>query len=151
MSHPPGPVDRPTFAAGPVTGSVTPQSPTVESWPGADAPDVITNGRTRRPRDPRRDLFVYGGIAGGVLVVGLVVLLVLVLNGQLGSGKGPLAQNAGPPPDVRPPLAKLCPAPSAPPPVGKPAPPATGSRTVDDKAGISYAAYGAPWIPWATV
>jgi hypothetical protein len=145
MSAPHGSTDRPTFTAGPVTLSVTPG--------GTDPPaiDVITNERPRRPRNPRRELFIYGGIAGGVVVVGLVALLILVLNGQWGSGKGPLSANAAPPPDVRPPLAKLCPAPSAPPPVGPQAPPATGNRTVDQKAGISYAAYGQPWVPWDTV
>jgi hypothetical protein len=148
MPPPPGSADRPTFTSGPVTGSTAPAG-TVAPWP--EVPDIITNERPRRPRDPRRDLFIYGGIAGGVLVVGLVALLVLVLNGQLGTGKGPLSGSAAAPPDVRPPLAKLCPAPSAPPPVGQPAPPATGDRTVDEKAGISYAAYGPPWVLWNTV
>ena len=145
MSPPPEPADRPTFAAGPVTLSKT-QASSVH-----DIPDIITNERPRRPRDPRRDLFVYGGIAGGVLVIGLVALLVLVLNGQWGSGKGPLSGNAAPPPDVRPPLAKLCPAPSAPAPVGPAAPQVTGDRTVDETAGISYASYGPPWVAWNTV
>src|SRR5215471_10330657 len=127
MSQPSLPGDRPSFAAGPVTSSST-----ATAWPAADAPDIITNERPRRPRDPRRDMFIYGGVAGGVLVVGLILLLVLVLNGEWGSGKGLLSQNAAPP-------------------VGKPAPPATGNRTTDDRAGISYAAYGAPWIPWSTI
>jgi hypothetical protein len=146
MSLPPVPSDRPTFAAGPVT--VTRPTEVGAPDPLWPAPDIITSDRPRPPRNPRRDLLLYGGLAGGVLVIGLIVLLVLVLNGEWGSGKGPLAQNAAPPPDVRPPLAKLCPAPSAPPPVGNRAPTATGSRTVDEKAGISYAAYGAPLVPW---
>src|SRR5215471_2220524 len=102
MSQPPVPPDRPTFASGPVT-SLTQAPP---SWPGAEPPDtadVISSGRTRRPRNPRQALFIYGGVAGFVLVVGVVVLLILVLNGQWGSGKGPLSQNAQQPPDVRPP------------------------------------------------
>jgi hypothetical protein len=117
-------------------------------WPAAD---VLTNGRQPKSRNPRRELFIYGGIAGGVLVIGLVALLVLVLNGEWGSGKGPLSGSAAAPPDVRPPLARLCPPPSAPPPVGAKAAPATGKRTVDEKAGISYAAYGPPWVPWPNV
>jgi hypothetical protein len=91
----------------------------------------------------------YRAVAGGVLAIGLVVVLVLVFNGQLGSGHGPLAHRAEPPNDVAPPLAKLCPAPSVPAPNG-PAPsgPPSGVRTVDTKAGISYEAYGDPWRPW---
>jgi hypothetical protein len=149
MSQPPVSPDRPTFAAGPVTLSRIPETapaqPTPSQWP---APDIITSDRPRRPPNQRRDLFIFGGIAGGVLVVGLVVLLVLVLNGEWGTGKGPLSHNAAAPPDFRPPLAKLCPAPTAPPPVGAAAPAATGNRTVDEKAGISYNAYGPPWKPW---
>jgi hypothetical protein len=146
MSAPHGSPNHPTFSAGPVTISSTPPA-----GPAKDIPDIITNVQPRRTRNPRRELFIYGGVAGGVLVVGVVALLVLVLNGHWGSGKGLLSGNAAPPPDVRPPLAKLCPAPNAPPPVGQPAAPATGDRTVDEKAGISYAAYGAPWVRWNTV
>jgi len=91
----------------------------------------------------------YGLVAGSVLVLGVVLLLVLVLNGQLGTGHGLLDRNPVRPPDLRPPLAKLCPAPSAPAPPGSgDAPPATGPRTEDATAGISYKAYGAPWQAW---
>jgi len=132
------------FAAGPVlgTGPTPPLPPPVPPWP-----DVISNGR---PGRPSRALLWYGGAAGLVLVIGLVVVLVLVTGGHLGSGNGPLAGKAASPPDLRPPLARLCPAPSAP----NEAPPGpaqkapTGARTVDEAAGISYAAYGPPWEPW---
>jgi hypothetical protein len=79
--------------------------------------------------------------------VGLVVMLVLALNGSLGSDTGPFS--ASRPQDDAPPLAKLCPPPTAvptPQPASGPAP--TGPRTVDPVAGISYRAYGAPWRTW---
>jgi hypothetical protein len=136
---------RPTFAAGPVTGvgsmisALEPPPPTM--------PDVITSGR-QRPAG--RALLWYGGAAGLVLVIGLVVVLVLLVGGNLGSGAGPLSSKADPPPDLRPPLARLCPPPSAPneAPPAPAQPPTTGARTTDETAGISYAAYGAPWVAW---
>lgn len=134
-----GPADRPTFGAGPVTGiSTTPE------WP---VPDVITQGR---PPRSNRALLWYGGAAGLVLVIGLVVVLALIVGGKLGSGNGPLSSRADPPTDVRPPLARLCAAPTAPnvAPTSPVAPAPTGPRTVDETAGITYAAYGAPWVAW---
>ena len=88
-----------------------------------------------------------------MVIVGLVVVMVMLLGGQLGSGKGPLAGRADAPSDVRAPLAKLCPPPTAfDDPSGAPVPTAPpGPRTVDEEAGISYAAYGPPWRPWNTV
>ncbi len=96
-------------------------------------------------------MLIFGGIAGGILVIGLTVILVLSL-----SGSSPFRQEAAPPTDVRPPLAQACPAPtgspSAAPTQAPPSLPAeTGARTVDDQAGISYKAYGAPWVPWTDV
>jgi hypothetical protein len=141
------------FAAGPVTNVTT-------GAVGTASPV----GPTPRGSSGRPAMWWYRAVAGGVLAVGLVVVLVLVLNGQLGSGHGPLAHRAGPPNDVAPPLAKLCPAPSGPAPTGPapngpapngpapngPAPsgPPAGERTVDTKAGISYQAYGDPWRRW---
>jgi hypothetical protein len=137
---PPPDTDRPTFAAGPVTGARAdaPAPP----WP---EPDVISSGR---PRLGRRALFWYGGAAGLILVTGLIVVLVMLLYGHRGSN--PASPNAEAGPDTRPPLARLCPAPSAPnvAPSAAAQPAPTGPRTVDEKAGISYAAYGAPWEPW---
>ena len=129
-------------------GQAWPEQP----WPGpTSAPaDVITHGRQWRWPTGRRALLAYGGVAASVVVIGLVVVLVLLLGARLGSGRGPLSPGANPPPDVRPPLARLCPAPTATAePPAAPAPPApSGPRTLDEEAGISYRAYGAPWEPW---
>lgn len=89
-----------------------------------------------------------------MLVIGLVVVLALMLSGTDPFGGTPAA-----PSDVRPPLARLCPASTAapteePPATGEPEPDVpepAGARTIDPDAGISYKAYGAPWLPWHTV
>jgi hypothetical protein len=99
----------------------------------------------------RRRLLIFGGVAAAVLAVGLAVTLGLVLSGA------PLRSRAETPPDVRPPLAQACPAPTVVPEDSAPVRPAPvpsvkpGARTVDEEAGISYAAYGAPWEAWTTV
>jgi hypothetical protein len=93
----------------------------------------------------------FGGAAGVVLVAGLVAVLVMLLSGSLGGGRGPLAaEPAQPPRDLRPPLAKLCPPPTEQPGPVPHDPPieADGPRTVDEQAGISYRAYGPPWETW---
>jgi hypothetical protein len=87
-----------------------------------------------------------------VVVIGLVVVLTFVLNGH----PEPFWSRVGDaPPDTRPPLARLCPPPTALPqngPAATPAPPTPpGPRTVDRESGISYRAYGAPWLPWDTI
>jgi hypothetical protein len=115
--------------------------------PIAAAPDVpITRGRTNR-----RTLFWFGGASALVVVIGLAVLLTVVLTGHI----NPIWSRQSAPPDTRPPLAKLCPPPTAvpapPPGAGTPAPAPSGPRTVDSEAGISYRAYGAPWLPWNRV
>lgn len=95
---------------------------------------------------------IFGGIAGVIAAVGLIVVLAVSF-----SGDNPFRDRASALPDLRPPLAQLCPAPTVQPseaPRGaKPpslAPPKAGARTSDAQAGISYAAYGAPWEPWTT-
>jgi hypothetical protein len=113
---------------------------------GLDEPDVIEFGRARKPASQRRTLIWFGGISGLVIAIGVVVLLAMSMTGS-----GPLHRDASGPPDVLPPLAKACPPPTVdvqhlPVP---PAPP--GPRTVDTQAGISYARYGDPWVPWNTV
>jgi hypothetical protein len=99
-------------------------------------------------------MLIFGGIAGGILVIGLTIILIVALSG--GSDPFGGGDKAAAPTDVRPPLAQMCPAPtvppSAPPSTGPSAtPPATGARTVDEEAGISYRAYGRPWVPWDDV
>lgn len=96
-------------------------------------------------------MLIFGGIAGAILAVGLTVILIVGLT----SDGDPFGSKAAAPTDLRPPLAQLCPAPTVPPsagPTGQPpaAPPASGERTVDNEAGISYQKYGAPWVPWDT-
>ncbi|GIE27657.1 hypothetical protein Ait01nite_007020 [Actinoplanes italicus] len=91
---------------------------------------------------------IFGGVAGAILAAGITVLLVVILGGD----GDPFGDRAAPPADVRPPLAQACPAPSVLPSEAPSAPaPATGERTVDQEAGISYRKYGAPWIPWNEV
>lgn len=98
-------------------------------------------------------MLIFSGVAGGILAIGLAVILVVVLSGE----SSPLRHHASAPTDVRPPLAQLCPAPTVPPSAGPIAPapkapaPKAGARTIDQVAGISYAAYGPPWEPWRTV
>jgi hypothetical protein len=101
--------------------------------------------------DHRRTLFWFGGTAGVVVVIGLVVVLTLVLNGH----PQPFWSRRNAPPDTRPPLARMCPPPTSVPQNALPTAPVppvpAGPRTVDKDSGISYRAYGAPWRPWDTV
>lgn len=108
------------------------------------------------PGADRRRLRWYASAAATVLLIGLIVVLAQVLTG----GPQPLRHRQHPTPDARPPLARLCAAPSGPPASGSPGaggaptgpgPVPTGPRTVDPEAGISYAAFGAPWEAWTTV
>ena len=97
-------------------------------------------------------MMMFGGVAGAILAIGLTIILAVVL----GSDGDPFGSQASAPTEVRPPLAQMCPAPTVSPsagPTGKPGPvaPATGERTTDTEAGISYKKYGAPWVPWDTV
>ena len=101
------------------------------------------------PRRRRRQMLIFAGIAGAILAIGLAIILVVVLS----TGGDPFRSKASAPTDVRPPLAQACPAPTASPSgaatqAPSAPPPATGDRTVDKDAGISYKAYGPPWQPW---
>ncbi|MFD0741840.1 hypothetical protein ACFQ1L_08060 [Phytohabitans flavus] len=116
---------------------------------------AATAGRPATARTPaeqgreRRRLLWFAGVAGGMLVIGLVLVLAFTMSG----GVDPFGDKPAGPSDVRPPLARACPAPTGitePEPVD-PGPPPSGARTVDEEAGISYPAYGAPWQPWRTV
>lgn len=123
------------YAAGNVTGT----------WRGGRTSVIDFAPARDEAATRRRTMLWFGGTAGGVLAVGLVILLALVLTGH-----NPLrSTSVSGPPDTRSTLAKLCPPPSgAPAPLGPvPATPA-GPRTVDSASGISYKAYGAPWRQW---
>lgn len=148
---PPPHPDRSPFAAGPVVATRLDPGVPPPAYPGLDV--IAHDPPRRRLLAGQPPLRRYVLVAGGVLVLGLAVLLVLVLNGQLGNGHGLLSRSAQQPPDLRPPLAKLCPAPSAAPPAPRNGtePDPTGPRSVDEKAGISYGAYGAPWVTWPYV
>jgi hypothetical protein len=97
-------------------------------------------------------MLIFVGVAGGILALGLAIILIVVLS----SDGDPFGTKASAPTDVRPPLAQACPAPTTIPSEGPTVapsvlPPATGTRTVDTDAGISYRAYGSPWVPWDEV
>jgi hypothetical protein len=97
-------------------------------------------------------MLIFGGIAGAILAIGLAVILIVVLS----SDGDPFRRQASAPTDVRPPLAQNCPAPTVLPSDGPIAPPGAavppaGPRTTDTDAGISYKAYGPPWLPWDEV
>jgi hypothetical protein len=97
-------------------------------------------------------MLIFGAVAGGILALGLTIILIVVLS----SDGNPFGNKASAPTDVRPPLAQACPAPTTIPSDGpstapSAAPPASGARTVDTDAGISYRAYGPPWVPWDEV
>ncbi|MEV0391543.1 hypothetical protein [Polymorphospora rubra] len=147
MSAEPQPPSRsrsssgPDWSAGAVTRLSTPAAP-----PPPPPPPPTDRGRADRHR-----LWLFGGAAAAVLAVGLVVVLAMVLSGN----PDPFRPNPDPVVDARPPLAKLCPAPTGSPPAdpapADPLPPVSGNRTVDTEAGISYRAYDAPWQPWNAV
>jgi hypothetical protein len=119
-------------------------------------PDIMIGG----PREPAGDPIArnrtltrwFVGVAAGIVAIGLVVIAGLVMTGRPG-GTGLFDRSVSGPSDTRPDLAKRCPPPSDAPERAKPnVPPAPpGVRTVDPDAGISYAAYGAPWLPWDQV
>jgi hypothetical protein len=115
----------------------------------APPPDVVEFDPPRSPDAlRRRTLLWFGGLAGVIAALGVAVLLVLVMTGN-----SPIAHHgAAGPPDVLPPLAKACPPPTVDAQKLPPAPaPPPGPRTVDTDSGISYARYGAPWVPWDEV
>ncbi|NMO50496.1 hypothetical protein HH310_04720 [Actinoplanes sp. TBRC 11911] len=133
------------LSSGLVTGTgVPPQAPPPDDPPQPPPPDG--------PRRRRRQILIFSGVAGAVLAIGVTVILVLALSGTA----SPFGEKVAAPTDVRPPLAQACPAPTGSPdaaPTQAPPslPPATGARTVDQEAGISYKAYPAPWVTWNEV
>jgi hypothetical protein len=133
-----------SWGAGTVTAPGFPQAPPPPAPPSTPGED--------RARRQRKQMMIFGGVAGAIAVIGLIVVLIVAF-----SGDNPFRDRASAPTDVRPPLAQLCPAPTVQPgPSTAPAPPPSaaapkpGARTVDEEAGISYAAYPEPWQPWNT-
>jgi hypothetical protein len=127
-------------------------SGTVTGVPRIEPPPAEQPAQPDPEQRRRRQMLLFGGIAGGILAIGLAIILVVALA----SDGDAFTSKAQAPTDVRPPLAQMCPAPTTIP--GDPAPapsqrvpPATGERTVDEEAGISYKRYGAPWETWSTV
>jgi hypothetical protein len=156
MAATPTPGRSPDWSAGSVTRLGTPPP----------APAASQEPPPRRADQDRRRLWWFGGAAGTVLVGGVIAVLVLALSGN----SDPFRWNRTAPADVRPPLAQKCPPPtaaaeppaepptespgeppSAPPRAVDPGPAPAGPRSVDTDAGISYRAYGEPWVAWTTV
>lgn len=81
------------------------------------------------------------------IALGLVVIIVLSATGVLRDPTS-TSQDPAKPADVRPPLAKLCPAPDKAPSPGPIVPPPQGPRTNDNAAGISYRTLAEPFQPW---
>ncbi|NJC67641.1 hypothetical protein HC028_24510 [Planosporangium flavigriseum] len=138
------PLTNPTgYRAGAVTRSAPMTLPPI-SVPAEKPPDPA-----EKPPDPavrnRRMMWWFGGTALGVVAIGVVVVLAMAMTG----GGSPFSKRLAGPTDTRPDLAKLCPPPSEDAGSGAPAaPPPPGPRTVDAESGISYAAFGDPWLPW---
>jgi hypothetical protein len=87
----------------------------------------------------------FGVAAIGMVAIGLVAVLMIVMTG----GGSPFGRRLAGPSDTRPDLAKRCPPPTQDTGSLAPAPPPPpGPRTVDSGSGISYAAFGAPWLSW---
>jgi hypothetical protein len=139
--RPGGSLGSGTVTAGGVPPLAPPPPPAPPESPPPDGPE-------RR----RKQMRIFALVAGGVLALGLAILLVVALS----TGGAPFRGRAEAPTDVRPPLAQACPAPTGSP-TPQPSrssaspPPVTGPRTVDRDAGISYKAYGPPWVPWDEV
>jgi hypothetical protein len=112
---------------------------------GTARPDVLEAGAPRQPSTAqRRMLMWFGGGAAAIVVIGLVAVLAMAMTGS-----GPLTSHPQGPSNYAPPLAKLCPPPSADTRNLPPAPPPPpGPRLVDKDAGISYSSQGSPWVPW---
>ncbi|NNJ63103.1 MAG: hypothetical protein HKP61_19650 [Dactylosporangium sp.] len=110
----------------------------------------------QRPDDPARRnqkmMRWFIGIAAAIVALGVFTVAALFMTGQRG-GAGLFDRPVANPADNLPDLAKLCPPPSDVPERqrAEAPPPPPGPRTVDADAGISYAAYGAPWEPWDQV
>lgn len=91
-------------------------------------------------------MLTWFGVGGAVIaVVGLIVVIVMNLTTGLPGSTPPRPDG---PDESLPPLAAACPPPTEAPPEGKEAPAYEGEVTVDQVSGISYRAYGDPWMGW---
>ena len=116
--------------------------PGPEDTPEPEVPDPALAGN---PGNDKR-LLVWFGVGGAAIaVVGLVVVIVMNLTTGL---PGQTSRQPDGPQESLPPLAAACPPPTASPPDDNTAPPYEGEVTVDENSGISYRAYGEPWMPW---
>jgi hypothetical protein len=118
---------------------------------GFEGTPQVPAGRPPVPRGNSRTLLWVGIAGAGALVAGVVVILVLVTTGFFGgdgqrSGIGPFSPL--PPKQSKPPLAQLCPPPSAEADGGEVVPAPDGPRILDADAGISYTQLGAPFKAW---
>jgi hypothetical protein len=120
--------------------------------PPVKPPDEPRTDEPDGPRRQKRQMQIFAAIAGAILAIGLIILLIVMLS----SDTNPFRDQVSAPTDVRPPLAQACPAPTGSPSAGptqapSAPPPESGARTTDTDAGISYKAYGPPWVPWTDV
>lgn len=97
---------------------------------------------------PPRTLRWFLGIGAAIVAIGLVVVVVLASQGGLPGDKPVSADDYDAPDEDLPPLAQMCPPLATSPEPGEELPEQDGPRTVDEKSGISYKAYGDPWKPW---
>ncbi|WP_163511024.1 DUF2510 domain-containing protein [Fodinicola acaciae] len=149
------------------SSSTKPGEPSAEAAAAASDTDALAAGpahpfgswRPNQPADPRPPapkslwrrpavLWTTGITATVVVAVVIVLVIVNATSGLASGGVGPF----GGPESSKPPLAQLCPPPTADPslPPGK-APPDNRPRVSDQEAGISYAKVDGPWEPWHQV
>jgi hypothetical protein len=137
-----------TSPAPPGPAAYLPSAPYVQPGYGPPAADVVSGGPAGERRLPVMPFALAGG---GALLIGVIVVLVLALNGTFATsheGNPFTPFGGGPSQPAAPPLAKLCPPPPGNPPPGEALPPPGGSRLTDPDAGLSYAALSSPWKPW---
>nr|BFE68004.1 hypothetical protein GCM10020092_013050 [Actinoplanes digitatis] len=85
----------------------------------------------------QRQILIFGGIAGGILAIGLTVILIVALT----SGGDPFGGRPAAVTDLRPPLAQMCPAPTVPPSAAPVVPPSAvplDHRRADDRQGVGH-------------
>ncbi|GIJ50122.1 hypothetical protein Val02_70080 [Virgisporangium aliadipatigenens] len=119
--------------------------------PPPPPPDVLAFGADDDPVKRNKLLMRwFGGAAALVVLIGVIATLAMVLGSGGTAVPDLFGDKADAPPDTRPDLVKNCPVPSAYPEPQAAPPPEPGPRTVDGDSGVSYKAFGEPWIPWDT-